>query len=130
MSPEQSYTNSVQSGLQTMSFGEFRGTTISVSGRGNGGSAALQQFSGLGSRMAAGEGIPGCKYVSTGGSVLVLSFAEVIHLIDEYSAPGSLGNFNLQLELQVRNNHADDWAAGTTELIIIPIRTGVFVNER
>ena len=39
MSPEQLYTNSVLSGLQNMSFDEFRGATISVSGRGNGESA-------------------------------------------------------------------------------------------
>ena len=79
--------------------------------------------------MAAGEGILGFKFVSTVGSVLVLNFAEVIQLTDEYYAPGSLNTFNSQLELQVRNNHADDWAAGTTELIIIPINSGVFVME-
>ena len=130
VSPEQLYTNSVLSGLQNMSFDEFRGLTISTSGRGNGQSAPLQPYSGLGARMAAGNGIPGFKYISTVGSILVLNFAEVIQLTDEYYAPGSLGTFNLQLELQVRNNHADDWAAGTTELVIIPINSGVFVNER
>jgi hypothetical protein len=113
-----------------MSFDEFRGLTISTSGRGNGQSAPLQPYSGLGARMAAGNGIPGFKYISTVGSILVLNFAEVIQLTDEYYAPGSLGTFNLQLELQVRNNHADDWAAGTTELVIIPINSGVFVKER
>jgi hypothetical protein len=39
----------------------------------------------------------GIKLVPTTGSILVLNFAEVIQLTEEYYAPGSLGSFNLQL---------------------------------
>ena len=68
--------------------------------------------------------------IPTTGSMLVLNFAEVIQLTDEYYAPGSLGTFNLQLTLDVQNNHKNDWRSEDVELIIIPINSGVFVNER
>ena len=131
MTHEQLYTNSVLSGLRNMTFDEFTGLTLSVSGRGNGESAPLQPLTGLGSGMTpGGNGIPGVKLVSTTGSILVLNFAEVIQLTDEYYAPGSLGTFNLQVTLQVRNNHRDNWPVNSYEMIIIPINSGVFVNER
>jgi hypothetical protein len=62
--------------------------------------------------------------------MLVLEFAQVIQLTDEYYAPGSLGTFNLQVQLDVTNNHRDAWTAGSYEFIIIPMNSGVFVNER
>ena len=74
--------------------------------------------------------MPGFKYISTTGSVLVLNFGEVIQLTDAYYAPGSLGSFNLQITLDVRNNHQDDWVANSYEMVIIPLNSGTFVNER
>jgi len=136
MTLQQLYTNSVLSGLNNMSYDEFSGLTVSVSGRGGpppGSNSAHQQsapfepFYGMG----AGTGsFLGFKYIPTVGSLLVLNFAEVIQLTDEYYAPGSLGTFNLQLTLDVQNNHKNDWRNDTAELIIIPINSGVFVNER
>ena len=74
-----------------------------MGGRGNGESAPLKPLTGLGSRMTpAGSGILGVKLLSTTGSILVLNFAEVVQLTDEYCAPGSLGTFNLQATLLVR----------------------------
>ena len=61
---------------------------------------------------------------------MVLNFGEVIQLTDEYYAPGSLGTFNLQLQLEVVNNHKVDWGSNEVELVIIPINSGCFVNER
>jgi hypothetical protein len=60
----------------------------------------------------------------------VLNFAECIQLTEEYYAPGSLGTFNLQLTLQVQNNQYEDWPSGGYELIIVPMNSGVFMNER
>ena len=57
-------------------------------------------------------------------------FAEVIQLTEEYYAPGSLGTFNLQAAAQAVNNHYDAWSQGGYELVIIPMNSGVFVNER
>ena len=140
MTPEQLYTNSVLSGLQNMTYDEFRGLTVSVGGRDDGVSARRQPFTGEGSSLlrAAAAGPPavllansaGFKYIATTGTILVLNFAEVIQLTDEYYSPGSLGTFNLQIQLEVQNNHADDWPANTAEMVIMPINSGVFVNER
>ena len=61
---------------------------------------------------------------------MVLNFAEVIQLTEDYYAPGSLGSFNLQTAVTVVNNQAEQWAAGEWELILIPMNSGIFVNER
>jgi hypothetical protein len=97
-----------------------------VAGRGVGISAPAEPYSGLGASI----GRAGVKQIPTTGSILVLNFGEVIQLTDEYYAPGSLGTFNLQLQLEVINNHKVNWAANEVELVIIPINSGVFCNER
>ena len=51
-------------------------------------------------------------------------------MTEEYYAPGSLGSFNLKLTVQVQNNQYDVWSENSYELVIIPMNTGVFVNER
>jgi len=63
---------------------------------------------------------------------LVLNFGEIIQLTEEYYAPGSLGTFNLQVTVRAQNNHYDSWTTEQTqhELVIIPLSSGVFVNER
>ena len=48
MSQQQLYANSVLSGLNNISFDEFKGTTISVAGRGPGISAPVEPYSHLG----------------------------------------------------------------------------------
>ncbi|MFM7985189.1 MAG: major capsid protein V20 domain-containing protein, partial [Candidatus Fonsibacter sp.] len=65
-------------------------------------------YLGLGSnlnRAALGESNASVQYVPTTGSILILNFAEVIQLTEELYAPGSLGSFNLQLQVTVENNH-------------------------
>ena len=74
MSQQQLYANSVLSGLNNMSFDEFKGTTISVAGRGVGISAPVEPYSGLG----ASPGRAGIKQIPTTGSILVLNFGGVI----------------------------------------------------
>ena len=64
------------------------------------------------------------------GSIVVLNFAEVIQLTEEYYAPGSLGSFNLQVAVTVVNNQTEDFTANNWELILIPMNSGIFVNER
>ena len=133
MSQLQLYKNAVLSGLVNMSWDEFSGLTVSVSGNNNSPfSEPFGPFSGVGARPGNGVnvGAPGFKYVATTGSVLVLNFGEVIQLTDEYYAPGSLGTFNLQITLDVRNNHQDDWDQNSYEMVIIPMNSGTFVNER
>ena len=66
----------------------------------------------------------------TTGTLLVLNFGEIIQLTEEYYALGFLGTFNLQITLQVQSNQNATWTKDQYELVIIPLNSGVFVNER
>ncbi|MFM7981267.1 MAG: major capsid protein V20 domain-containing protein, partial [Candidatus Fonsibacter sp.] len=75
--------------------------------------ASINPYKGLGSNNQGGNNSnPSVQYVPTTGSILVLNFAEVIQLTEELYAPGSLGSFNLQLQVTVKkqNNHNFNWA--------------------
>ncbi|MFM7984679.1 MAG: major capsid protein V20 domain-containing protein, partial [Candidatus Fonsibacter sp.] len=87
-------------------------------------------YSGVGANLAGAEPNPGVQYVPTTGIILVLNFAEVIQLTEEYYAPGSLGTFNLQLSVQAQNNQNEDWPTNGYELVIMRLNSGVCVNER
>jgi hypothetical protein len=139
-SQQQLYRNSKLSGLN-MSWEQFSGSTISVSGQVRGRSEPVSSYRYSGACFDSQYNIPGedpseptfdpgFKLIPTTGSILVLNMGEVVQLTDEYYAPGSLGTFNLQVSLSVENNHEETWESNTYEMIIIPMNSGVFVNER
>jgi hypothetical protein len=134
MTPQQLYRNSIQSGLAAMTWDQFSGSTMSVSGYNNLAngqpSTSRSPYSGYGANMNGGGANTGVQLIPTTGSILVLNFGEVIQLTEEYYAPGSLGSFNLQLSVQVQNNNNYAWPAGQYELVIMPMNCGVFVNEK
>ena len=66
--------------------------------------------------MYSGINNPGIQYIPTTGTILVLNFAEVIQLTEELYAPGSLGSFNLQLQVTVQNNQTMTGMATNTSL--------------
>lgn len=72
--------------------------------------------------------IPSC------GSVMVLEFGHDIQLVEDFFAPGSLGNFNIQIQLTVENQMClpAGNAAGQipVEMVMITMNSGVFVCER
>jgi hypothetical protein len=133
---EQLYRASIASGLNNLTWEEFQGVTTSVAGGLSGISEPRQWLCGVGARSLVDvngnvtDGYPGCKLIPTTGSILVLNFADVLQLTEEYYAPGSLGSFNLQMKLNVRNNTKTALGPSDYELIIIPMNTGVFVNEK
>lgn len=69
-------------------------------------------------------------YIQTCGSVLCLEFGKDIELKDDYYAPGSLGNFQLQFNLTVANYNPYDIAAGVYNIQTIIQNSGVFSLER
>jgi len=74
---------------------------------------------------AVGAFIPMC------GSVLILEMGKDIQLPEDFYAPGSLGNFNLQFRITVQNLSASTAiAANAYELVVITMNSGVFVCER
>ncbi len=92
MSQEQLFRYSIQSGLANMSWDEFSGSAVSdCDGDGINRHAQIRSaYSGVSARI----GSPGFQMSTTTGTTLVLSFAEVIQLTEEYYAPESLGSFN------------------------------------
>ena len=66
----------------------------------------------------------------TCGSVLCLEFGKDIELKDDYYAPGSLGNFQLQFNVNVTNQTSTDIPAGSVQILTIIQNSGVFSLER
>ena len=139
MTQEQLYKASVASGLKNMSWAEFSGQTTSVSNHNynNFNSDGGYGFTGVGAYapIIAAETdtirrTPGFQVIPTVGSMVILNFAEVIQLTEDYYAPGSLGSFNLQIAVTVQNHQIEAWNSGQWELVIIPMNSGIFVNER
>lgn len=68
------------------------------------------------------------------GSYLMLDFAKHINLSEDYYAPGSLGNFNLQFTVRVASNYRSGGsgriALGQMDLVICTVLSGVFVTEK
>lgn len=136
MTQPQLYKASVASGLKNMSWDEFCGSTISVADANlaSDNSESASGFGGVGAyTVKSGASVattPGFQLIPTVGSVVVLNFAEVLQLTEDYYAPGSLGSFNLQLIVTAENTQHEAWAANEWELIVIPMNSGIFVNER
>jgi hypothetical protein len=91
----------------------------------NGSNQSWFEFSGLASVPDPTSGMG--KKIPTSGSLLVLEFGKDIQLTEDYYASGSLGNFNLQVILQVANQLP---YAVTPEIVLITMNSGIFVNER
>lgn len=92
----------------------------------NGSNQSWYEFSGYanGYNALTGSG----QKIPTSGSVLILEFGKDIQLVEDYYASGSLGNFNLQLNLTVSNQSASQ--LNNCEIVLITMNSGVFVNER
>ena len=116
-----------------MSWDEFSGSVISCCGDRSLDNRPhpIAPYNGLGANKHSTAGANlGVQYVPTTGTILVLNFAEVIQLTEEFYAPGSLGSFNLQLQVTVENNQNYNWAGNEYELVIMVMNSGVCVNER
>jgi hypothetical protein len=94
----------------------------------NGSNQSFQEFSGLAnvSNLSTGAG----KLIPTSGSMLILDFGKDINLTEDYYASGSLGNFQLQFNLDVYNTNPSLNAVTTYELVLITMNSGLWVNER
>jgi hypothetical protein len=70
----------------------------------------------------SGDGV----VIPTTGSMLMLNMGEAVQITEDWYAPSSIGNFNLQFQLDVVNS------TGLTafELVLITLNSGVLVTER
>jgi hypothetical protein len=91
----------------------------------NGSNQSWQEFSGYANIPDGATGVG--RAIACSGSLLVLQFGKDIQLSEDFYASGSLGNFNLQVNLQVYNQAAYPI---TPEICLITMNSGLFVNER
>jgi hypothetical protein len=91
----------------------------------NGSNQSWQEFSGFAS---VPDNVSGCgRRIAMSGSLLMLEFGKDIQLTEDYYASGSLGNFNLQINITAYNQQQ---YSISPELVIICMNSGLFVNER
>ena len=91
----------------------------------NGSNQSWNEFSGFANVPDPVTGFG--KRIPTSGSLLILEFGKDIQLTEDYYASGSLGNFNLQIQIGAYNQFP---YAITPEIVIITVNSGLFVNER
>ena len=109
---DQLYRFSVEAG-SNQSWEEFRGFAIQ-------------------GEAATGSG----KQIPTSGSYLFLDMGKHLQITEDYYAPGSLGNFNLQFTLDVENylpvpNALVPTVGGMPiEMVLITLNSGLFVCEK
>lgn len=89
-------------------------------------SGLINLYSGPFAAVQNGSNVP--TQVATVGSYLMLDFGRHIQLTEDYYAPGSLGNFNLQYNVVAVNTGADLAAGG--DLVTCCVNTGLFVTEK
>lgn len=92
----------------------------------NGSNQNWFEFSGKTNKSSSGGG--GGSTMPTSGSLLILEFGKDIQLVEDFYASGSLGNFNLQINMTVTNQSSSQLA--NTEIVLITMNSGVWVNER
>lgn len=103
---------SVEAG-SNQSFDEFRGFAY----RANLDNGVDEKTDGTG----AGKIVPTC------GSVLMLNMGQHINLVEDYYAPGSIGQFSLQVNITVENYSS---ANINPEMVLICMNSGSFATER
>lgn len=98
-----------------------------------GSTQSWDEFSGSTASCLVPSGTPNAGVLPTVGSYLMLDFGKHIQLTEDYYSAGSLGNFQLQFSLSVKNtNTAVNGTVGpfTPELVLITVNSGIFVTER
>ena len=53
-----------------------------------------------------------------------------IQLPQEFDAPGNIGQFSLQIIVEVANQHKHAWNANNYELVVIVINPGVLLTQQ
>jgi len=86
------------------------------------------EFSGKAWKNAAGGGSGAPVYTS--GSMLMLDMGKHVQLTEDWYAPGSLGTFQLQFDISVKNYTGAEIPANTYEIVLITVNSGCFVCER
>lgn len=96
----------------------------------SGSNQTWSEFKGVGAVGGAlGKYAQGYNEIPLCGSVLCLEMGNHIELDDVFSA-GSIGQFQLQFQLDIENYSNEAYAANDLEICLITMNSGVFVLER
>jgi hypothetical protein len=95
----------------------------------NGCNQSWLEFSGYASCPGGPANFAGRKQAMS-GSMVVLEFGKDIQLTESFYASGSLGNFNLQVNLSCYNQTPNNYAGQNLELVLITMNSGIFVCEK
>lgn len=96
-----------------------------------GSNQSWEEFRGFANVANAATG--GGKQIATSGSYLFLDMGRHLQITEDYYAPGSLGNFNLQFTLNVENYIPAPLASAVAmpiEMVLITLNSGLFVCEK
>lgn len=96
-----------------------------------GSNQSWEEFKGF--ALSALAPIGSARQISTSGSYLFLDMGKHLQITEDYYAPGSLGNFNLQFTLDVANfipAPLASVAAMPIEMVLITLNSGLFVCEK
>ena len=72
----------------------------------------------------------GFKQIPTTGSIVCLDMARFVPLPAEFDAPGSIGQYSLQVQVTATNPHKDTWNGAEFELVVLVVNSGVLIAER
>ena len=123
-------------GIRNLTWEEFSGMTLSVQGGSSGrfpylgqyNAVPYSQFSGIGAGTLPGQTPTGLKIVPTTGSIVALRFGTDIQIPEESYAPSSIGQFNLQVTVELINLTKDTWS--NYELVVLVENPGVLITDR
>jgi hypothetical protein len=68
--------------------------------------------------------------VRTAGGILALNFAESIGIVEDYLAPNSLGNFNLSIDVDLKNYGGAEVTAAEYDLYLVTMTSGVMALDK
>jgi len=96
----------------------------------SGSNQSFSEFYGL-ATVGSSNSSTGVSYIPTTGSLLCLSFADHIQIADSYYSCSSLGNFQLQINLNVVDQFAgSNLGANGYEIVVVTVNSGLFCLER
>lgn len=94
----------------------------------NGSNQSWFEYNGLANVYQPGNNL--AVPTATAGSCLVLQMCKDIQIVDDYYSCSSIGQFNLQINVNVRNQSSVTYQAGQLEMVIMTINSGVMALER
>ena len=134
---QQLYDASLASGLKDLSWEQFSGSTIgpaSAINASTGGNTRSVLYNGWQRNAYSGTGATatsvGFKQIPTTGSILVLDMGRTIALSQEFESVGSIGQYSLQIQVNVSNQHKYAFNAGEYELVVLVVNPGVLITQQ